>query len=92
MDTWHVVRFALSRAGFKTVEAGDGQAALAAFKKDQPALIILDILMPAVGDTFDLIIDAPFAGWAASSQIAVAINAKAQPQGPKVAVAVDERR
>jgi flagellar P-ring protein precursor FlgI len=55
------------------------------------ARMIEDILMPAVGDTFDLIIDAPFSGWAASSQIAVAINAKAQPQGPRVAVAVDER-
>jgi flagellar P-ring protein precursor FlgI len=55
------------------------------------ARIIDDILMPALGDTFDLIIDAPFSGWAASSQIAVAINAKAQPQGPRVATAVDER-
>jgi flagellar P-ring protein FlgI len=55
------------------------------------ARIIDDILMPAMGDTFDLIIDAPFAGWAASSQIAIAINAKAQPQGPRVATAVDER-
>jgi flagellar P-ring protein precursor FlgI len=55
------------------------------------ARIIDDILMPALGDTFELIIDAPFSGWAASSQIAIAINAKAQPQGPRVATAVDER-
>ena len=55
------------------------------------ARIIDDILMPGVGDTFDLIIDQPFAGWAASSQIAISINAKAQPQGPKVAVSIDER-
>jgi flagellar P-ring protein precursor FlgI len=55
------------------------------------ARMIQDILMPSVGDTFDLIIDAPFSGWGASSQLAVAINAKAQPQGPKVATAVDER-
>jgi flagellar P-ring protein precursor FlgI len=55
------------------------------------ARIIDDILMPGVGDTFDLIIDQPFAGWAAASQIAVAINAKAQPQGPRVATAIDER-
>jgi flagellar P-ring protein precursor FlgI len=55
------------------------------------ARITQDILMPGVGDSFELIIDAPFAGWAASSQIAVAINAKAQPQGPRVATAVDER-
>jgi flagellar P-ring protein precursor FlgI len=55
------------------------------------ARMILDVPMPALGDTFDLIIDAPFSGWAASSQIAVAINAKAQPQGPRVATAIDER-
>lgn len=55
------------------------------------ARIIEDILMPGVGDTFELIIDTPYAGWAAASQIAVAINAKAQPQGPKVATVIDER-
>jgi flagellar P-ring protein precursor FlgI len=55
------------------------------------ARIIQDILMPSLGDTFDLIIDAPFAGWAAASQVAIAVNAKAQPQGPKVAIAIDER-
>ncbi len=55
------------------------------------ARLVRDILMPGVGDTFDLIIDQPFAGWAAASQIAVAINAKAQPQGPRVATAIDER-
>jgi flagellar P-ring protein FlgI len=55
------------------------------------ARIIEDILMPSVGDTFELIIDTPYAGWAAASQIAIAINAKAQPQGPRVATVLDER-
>ncbi len=55
------------------------------------ARMIEDILMPEIGDVFDLMIETPFAGWAAASQIASAINAKAQPQGPPVAFAVDER-
>ena len=55
------------------------------------ARMVDDVLMPSVGDTFDLIIDAPYAGWGATKQIASAINANAQPQGPAVAVAVDER-
>jgi flagellar P-ring protein precursor FlgI len=55
------------------------------------ARIIEDILMPGVGDSFELIIDTPYAGWAAASQIAIAINGKAQPQGPRVAVPLDER-
>jgi flagellar P-ring protein precursor FlgI len=55
------------------------------------ARIIEDILMPPVADTFELIIDTPYAGWAAASQIAISINAKAQPQGPKVATVIDER-
>lgn len=55
------------------------------------ARLLGDILGPEIGDTFDLIIDAPYAGWAAASQIAIAINGKADPIGNAVAVAVDER-
>ncbi|GJQ31050.1 MAG: flagellar P-ring protein [Phycisphaerae bacterium] len=55
------------------------------------ARMVEDILMPEVGDEFDLIIDQPFAGWASATQIAVAINARAMPGGPAVAKAIDER-
>ena len=55
------------------------------------ARLIDDVLGPEVGDTFDLVIDAPYAGWAAASQIAIAINGKADPIGNAVAMAVDER-
>ncbi|CAG0995148.1 hypothetical protein PHYC_02516 [Phycisphaerales bacterium] len=55
------------------------------------ARIVQDILMPEVGDTFDLIIDQPYADWAAATQIAVAINARAMPGGPAVAKVIDER-
>lgn len=55
------------------------------------ARIIQDILMPEVGDTFDLIIDQPYADWAAATQIAVAINARAMPGGPAVARVIDDR-
>jgi two-component system OmpR family response regulator len=41
-----VVRYALERAGFDTREAGDGRAALAAIAARQPALVVLDVLMP----------------------------------------------
>lgn len=41
-----VVQFALEKAGLEVIEAGDGQQALALFKKTQPALIVLDITMP----------------------------------------------
>ena len=41
-----VVAFALRRAGFEPLEAGDGRAALAAFERESPDLIILDVLMP----------------------------------------------
>ena len=55
------------------------------------ARMIADVLMPEVGDTFNLIIKPSFSGWGSASQIATAINAKAQPQGPSVAVVVDDR-
>jgi len=41
-----VVRFALEKAGFDIIEAGDGQKALGLFQRTKPALIILDITMP----------------------------------------------
>jgi len=41
-----VVQFALEKAGLEVIEAGDGQQALALFKKSAPALIVLDITMP----------------------------------------------
>lgn len=55
------------------------------------ARLMQDVLMASLGDTFDLIIDRPFAEWSAATQIAVAINAKAQPIGPPVARAIDDR-
>jgi flagellar P-ring protein precursor FlgI len=55
------------------------------------ARVVKDILMAPVDSEFNLIIEAPYAGWASASQIASAINAKAQPQGPAVATAVDSR-
>ncbi len=55
------------------------------------ARMIEDVLMPEVGDVFDLVLDRPFEGWGAASQVAVAINAKAMPGGPPVARAIDAR-
>ena len=46
-----VVRFALRRENIECVEAGDGAAALLAFERTQPDLLILDILMPEMDGT-----------------------------------------
>jgi two-component system, OmpR family, response regulator len=41
-----VVRFALDKSGFATLEAGDGKAALRAFGERKADLIVLDVGMP----------------------------------------------
>ncbi len=46
-----VVRFALQKAGYATVEAADGAAALARFAEVSPDLVILDIIMPELDGT-----------------------------------------
>jgi two-component system OmpR family response regulator len=46
-----VVRFALQKAGYHTVEAADGRAALARFTETRPDLVVLDILMPELDGT-----------------------------------------
>ena len=46
-----VVRFALARAGFETLEAGDGAAGLAAARGSLPDLIVLDVMLPELDGT-----------------------------------------
>ena len=41
-----VLAFALGKAGMKTIEAGDGEAALREVDRDRPDLVVLDINMP----------------------------------------------
>jgi two-component system OmpR family response regulator len=41
-----VVRFALDKSGFATIEAGDGRQALQVFRERQADLIVLDIGLP----------------------------------------------
>jgi DNA-binding response OmpR family regulator len=43
-----LVRTYLERAGYRVVEAADGEAALAAIHQELPALIVLDIMLPEV--------------------------------------------
>jgi two-component system OmpR family response regulator len=43
-----VVQFALQKAGFDVVEAGDGQQALEIFRHTNPDLVILDVTMPEI--------------------------------------------
>jgi two-component system OmpR family response regulator len=46
-----VVRFALEREGFQTLQAGDGRQALELFAEHAPALVVLDIVMPELDGT-----------------------------------------
>lgn len=55
------------------------------------ARVIKDMMAPPLKDTFNLIIDPSYAGWATASQLALTVNAAAMPGGAPVARAVDER-
>jgi DNA-binding response OmpR family regulator len=44
-----LIGYALRQAGYLTVEAGDGLAALAAFEREEPDLVILDLQLPKLG-------------------------------------------
>jgi DNA-binding response OmpR family regulator len=48
------VRAYLENAGFRTLTAGDGQAALTVFRHQKPALVILDLGLPGI-DGLDVI-------------------------------------
>ena len=43
-----VVRRYLERAGYDVTLAGDGPAALAAFERDRPDLVVLDLMLPGI--------------------------------------------
>ena len=59
------------------------------------ARLIRDILMPTVGDSFDLIVDPHFAGWSSVSEIAGSIDRSyfnsPTASGPSIAKAIDDR-
>jgi DNA-binding response OmpR family regulator len=48
MKILRLVRTYLERAGYRVIEAADGSAALAAVARDDPLLIVLDIMLPEV--------------------------------------------
>jgi DNA-binding response OmpR family regulator len=47
-DLLQLVRFSLSQAGFDTVLAADGAAALRLFDESEPDLVVLDVNMPGM--------------------------------------------
>ena len=52
-----LLRLYLNKEGYETVLAYDGEAALAAFEQQHPALVLLDVMMPtAKGETFDKVL------------------------------------
>lgn len=53
--------------------------------------IIRDLPTAEIGNTFDLIVEPHVAAWNTAKLIASVINENAQPQGPAIAFAIDER-
>lgn len=49
-----LVRAYLERDGYRVIEAGDGRAALAAVAREDPALIVLDLMLPEI-DGLDVV-------------------------------------
>ena len=45
-DILSLVSLRLERAGFRVVQAADGDAALEALRSERPALAVLDVMMP----------------------------------------------
>src|SRR4029077_20350359 len=49
LDLAGLIAYALRQAGYLTVEAGDGLAALEVFEREEPDLVILDLQLPKLG-------------------------------------------
>ena len=45
-DLRGLIAYALRQAGYLAIEAADGAAALAAYEREEPALVILDVNLP----------------------------------------------
>jgi DNA-binding response OmpR family regulator len=45
-DVRELIEFRLTRAGYQVVSGGDGEEALALIRQQNPALAVLDIMMP----------------------------------------------
>ena len=48
MELLGLIGFALRQAGYLVIEASDGGAALAAFEREQPDLVLLDVNLPVL--------------------------------------------
>jgi two-component system, OmpR family, response regulator len=46
-----VIAFTLEQAGLRVLEAADGRQALELFEREQPDLVVLDIVMPELDGT-----------------------------------------
>lgn len=44
-----ILKYNLEKEGFRVLAAADGEAGLAAFHRDKPALVILDVMLPKMG-------------------------------------------
>lgn len=73
----------------------DDQSVPTAGRVRMGARLVRDVLMEPVGDTFDLILQPVFAGYASASQIAISIDGlyrtDPQAQAPSIARVIDDR-
>jgi DNA-binding response OmpR family regulator len=53
-DIVKLLRYNLDKEGYRVVAVGDGDAGLAAFRKERPELLILDVMVPGI-DGFELL-------------------------------------
>ena len=66
-------------------------ATLTVARVREGAVMLSDVLGPELLDEFDLLLYSPYVGWSAVNQVAVTINAKADPINNSVARVIDER-
>ena len=72
-----LLRLYLDKEGYETVIANDGEAAVAAFEKEKPNMVLLDVMMPKMD------------GWEVCRRMGVpAIAAMGRKGGSTVAAAI----
>ncbi len=64
----------LRREGFEVIEAPDGEAGLAAALQEQPALIVLDVMMPKMDGMMMLMTLRQHGGWATTVPVIILTN------------------
>jgi len=80
VDAREMYAIYLEHAGFRALEAGDGQTALELARRDRPAVILMDATMPRMD------------GWEAARRLKTDVDTKSIPLIMLTAHAFDEHR